>query len=75
MIVSRITAKSQTTVPRAVRAALGVGPEDALEYTIDGSRVVLTRALTGDEGDRLGIGDLSMFTEWADELDAIYDRR
>jgi len=32
-IISRITAKGQTTLPAAVRANLGVGPGDLVEYT------------------------------------------
>lgn len=44
MIHSRITAKAQTTVPRAVRQALGVGPGDDLAYHIGSGRVVLTSA-------------------------------
>ena len=54
MIHSRITAKAQTTIPRSVRAALGVEAGDALSYEIDGDRVILRRAL---------------FTEWASEAD------
>ncbi len=44
-IVGRITSKGQTTVPSEVRAALGVGPGDHLEYVIDDAgRVSLRRA-------------------------------
>ncbi len=73
MIESRLTAKAQTTIPRAVRKALGVGPGDTLEYAIEDGRVIVTRAL--DPEDRIGIGDFTVFTEWFDELDAEYDRR
>ena len=43
MIHSRITAKSQTTIPRAVREALGIGPGDDIAYEISNGAVVLKR--------------------------------
>lgn len=41
---STITSKHQTTVPKAVRAVLGVGPGDALRWEILGGYVRLTAA-------------------------------
>ncbi len=67
MIVGRITAKAQTTIPRAVRLALGIRPGDEIVYEIDGDRVVMRRV--GDPFDK----PFASFTEWADELDAVYD--
>jgi antitoxin PrlF len=67
MIVGRITAKAQTTIPRAVRLALGVKPGDEISYEIEGDRVIMRRA--GDPFDR----PFAAFTEWSDELDAAYD--
>lgn len=46
--VSRITAKGQTTVPKAVRQALGVDPGDQIVFRIDSERVTVRRA--EDEG-------------------------
>lgn len=43
MIMGRITAKAQTTIPRAVRLALGLEPGDEVAWEIDGERVSLTR--------------------------------
>ena len=71
MIYSRITTKSQTTIPRAVRIALGVGPGDSIAYSIEGSKVELMR-LPASERD-MYVGNVSAFTEWADELDSGYD--
>ena len=71
MILGRITAKAQTTVPRAVRLALGVAPGDDLVWEINGDRVVVSRARV-DAEDML-TPDFSLFTEWADELDSVYD--
>jgi antitoxin PrlF len=67
MILGRITAKAQTTIPRAVRLALGIKPGDEIAYEIDGDRVILRRA--GDPFDK----PLASFTEWSDELDSAYD--
>ena len=67
MIHSRITAKSQTTVPLAVRRALGIGPGDELAWVVDGDQVVLSRVIF-DYSDS-PISDFSTFTEWASEAD------
>ena len=70
MIESRITSKAQTTIPRAVRVALGLQDGDRLAYQIDGDRVVLMRARPkSDPFDH----PFATFTEWSDELDAAYD--
>ena len=37
---SKLTAKSQTTVPKAVRAALGLAPGDAIAYEVEGGITV-----------------------------------
>lgn len=66
MIESRITSKAQTTVPRAVRAALRLAAGDALAWEIDGDRAVVSLA-------RAEPADLSTFSEWADPLDSVYD--
>lgn len=70
MIESRISSKSQTTVPRAVRAALGLREGDRLAYQIEGDRVVMTRAVSSADPFE---HPFATFTEWADELDAVYD--
>jgi antitoxin PrlF len=67
MIIGRITAKAQTTIPRAVRLALGIKPGDEIAYEIDGDRVILRRV--GDPFDK----PFASFTEWSDELDSPYD--
>ena len=67
MIIGRITAKAQTTIPRAIRLALGLKPGDEIAYEIEGDRVVIRRA--GDPFDK----PFSTFSEWGDELDEAYD--
>ena len=42
MILGKITAKAQTTIPRAVRLALGLMPGDDVVWEIEGDRVVIT---------------------------------
>lgn len=69
MILSRISSKAQTTIPRAVRSALGLRQGDDVRYEIDGDRVVLTRAEAPDPF----MANFSAFTEWADEADSVYD--
>lgn len=65
MITSKLTTKSQTTIPQPVRAALHLGPGDALEYRIDNGCVVLTKAKTGGQTD----DPFRTFHEWASEAD------
>ena len=44
MITSKLTRKAQTTIPQAVRGALGVNPGDEIAYVIEDGRVLLTKA-------------------------------
>ncbi len=64
MITSRLTAKSQTTVPHAVRRALGLRPGDELAYVIDGDRVVIAKAIVEVADD-----PFATFDEWSGEAD------
>ena len=64
MIISKLTGKAQTTVPQAVRRALGIAPGDELAYEIDGGRVILTKAGRPAQDD-----PFAGFTEWASEAD------
>jgi antitoxin PrlF len=41
--VSRLTSKSQTTIPRAVREKLSLGPGDVIVYEIEGPEVRLRK--------------------------------
>lgn len=63
MIQSRVTSKAQTTIPRAVRAALGLREGDSVAYEIDGTRVILTRADVADD-------PFAAFSEWHSDADA-----
>ena len=66
MIQSRITSKAQTTIPQAVRKALGLDAGDDLVWEIEGDKVVVRRVPNpADPFDN----PFATFTEWADELD------
>ena len=41
MTKTRLTEKSQTTVPKHVREVLGIGPGDEVEWTVVGNQIVL----------------------------------
>jgi antitoxin PrlF len=64
MIFSRITSKAQTTLPRAIRVALGLKEGDRIAYQIDGDRVILTRVETVQED------PFATFSEWSGDEDA-----
>ena len=64
MIVSKITSKAQTTVPRSVRAALKLGVGDTIVYAIEGDHVVMTKA-TAPTID----SPTASFDEWSSEND------
>jgi len=66
MITSRLTSKAQTTIPQAVRVALGLREGDQLAYVIEDGRVVLRRyEAAGAVND-----PFALFSEWTSELDA-----
>lgn len=75
MIKSRLTTKAQTTIPRAIRQALGVVPGDILAYRIEADTVVLSCAPVEDDRSDLAANYPTSFTEWFDELDAKFDER
>jgi antitoxin PrlF len=64
MIISKLTSKSQTTIPLPVRDALGVGPGDQLAYTIEGERVILTKSTKIPADD-----PFATFSEWSSDAD------
>ncbi len=64
MITSRITSKAQTTVPQAVRNALGLKAGDELAYEIRDDRVTLTKARVPGRDD-----PFATFEEWDSEAD------
>jgi len=65
MITSKLSTKSQTTIPQPIRAALHLHDGDELVYQIDGQRVILTKAKKSQEGD----DPFRTFTEWNSAAD------
>ena len=64
MITSKVTSKAQTTIPAPVRTALHLRAGDELLYSIEGDRVILTKA------DRAAVDDpFATFDEWASDAD------
>ena len=52
MLLSRVTSRSQTTLPNGVRKALGIRPgADALEWEIRGNEAIARRAAAQDEAE------------------------
>ena len=65
MITSKLTSKSQTTVPQPVRKALGLAPGDQIRYEIEEGRAILTRTST-----QTAAGDpFESFDEWLGRMD------
>ena len=52
MIVSKLTSKAQTTIPKPIRMALELRPGDELSYEILNGQVVLAKVPTDDHAGR-----------------------
>jgi antitoxin PrlF len=65
MITSKLTSKSQTTIPQAVRAALHLAPGDELLYVVEGERVILAKASRSPDAE----DPFRTFGEWSSEAD------
>jgi antitoxin PrlF len=65
MITSKLTSKAQTTIPQAVRTALGLRAGDELAYVIEDGHAVLTRFDGGQAAD----DPFASFAEWSSEAD------
>ncbi len=61
---SKVSIKSQTVIPRAVRERLGLKPGDTLRYRLTADGVLLDKAAGNDADD-----PFAAFSEWAGEAD------
>lgn len=61
--VSKISAKSQTVLPRAVRERLKLGPGDKVRYVMTDKAVII------EKEDDFVDDPFITFTEWASEVD------
>jgi antitoxin PrlF len=66
VITSKLTSKAQTTIPQAVRTALGLRAGDEIAYVIEDGRAVLTRFAAGQDAD----DPFARFSEWSSAADA-----
>lgn len=71
MIIGRLTPEALAPVPPEVLAVLKIKPGDGIGWQVVGDQVTLVRVPC--DGDRDTVDYLGAFTEWADELDSVYD--
>jgi antitoxin PrlF len=64
MITSKLSSKAQTTIPAPIRAVLRLKEGDELCYSIEGDRVILTKANGAPTDD-----PFATFDEWSSEAD------
>ena len=60
---SKVSVKSQTVLPREVRAKLGIKPGDTLRYRLTNSGVLLDKAPTETDD------PFATFSEWSSNAD------
>jgi AbrB family looped-hinge helix DNA binding protein len=60
---SKVSVKTQTVLPRAVRERLGVKPGDTLRYRLTEAGVVIDKAPAAEDD------PFAAFSEWASEAD------
>jgi antitoxin PrlF len=63
-VVSKVSVKSQTVLPREVRERLGIGPGDRLRYLFDADGIRIEKETRGEDDD-----PFIAFTEWASPAD------
>jgi AbrB family looped-hinge helix DNA binding protein len=61
---SKVSVKSQTVIPRAVRERLGLKAGDTLRYRVTDAGILLDKAPAGEGDD-----PFATFSEWAGEAD------
>ncbi len=61
---SRVSVKSQTVLPRAVREKLGIRPGDTIRYRMTDKGVLIEKSLADEADD-----PFAAFSEWAGAAD------
>lgn len=64
--ISTLTSKSQTVIPKAIRAKMGLKPGDHIRYVMRGKKVEIEKLEMADDW---GLAPLAFFTEWASPED------
>lgn len=68
LVVAKITAKGQTTIPQDVRAALHVGPGDLIAWEVDAAGTVTVRRVQPLDIEYLRAVEGTL-SEWAGSAD------
>ena len=63
-IISTLTSKSQTVIPKSVRSQLGLKPGDRIRYRVRKGKVEIEKL-----ADTEGFDPFVSFTEWASDAD------
>lgn len=63
-ILSKVTKRGRTTLPKPIREALGLAPGDTLLYRIEGPAVAIAKDASGTDT------PFALFSEWAGEADS-----
>ena len=66
IIVSKLTSKCRTSVPKVVRERLGLRPGDMIRYVLGQDSVILKRLADASQPDCY---PFAAFTEWQSEVD------
>ena len=64
MIVTRLTSKSQTTLPKAVRDALGVKAGDRVAFVVQEGRATVMKAPSAEDLAFMRLADESFAEDW-----------
>jgi AbrB family looped-hinge helix DNA binding protein len=64
LATARLSARSQTVIPKPVRELLGIGPGDVVAFEERDGQIVI-RPMPGPERD----DPFAVFTEWSSEAD------
>jgi AbrB family looped-hinge helix DNA binding protein len=67
-LISRITSKGQITIPKAVRAALGLRDGDLVSFALDDDQATLRKIAQQPEAASAGTVGTDL-TEWASPAD------
>ena len=69
--IARVSSKGQTTIPAEFRRKTGIGPNDSVEFVLEGERIVMTKV---QPIDRIwNAGQSAMMTEWNKEEENVYN--
>lgn len=51
MALTKVTSKGQVTIPRKVRASLGIRAGDVLRFQVQGNRAVVAKVASAEDGE------------------------